>query len=274
MTERRVAVVTGATSGIGRPIARGLAAAGLHVVLVARDAARARETAEWIAAAVPGASTTVVLADLSMLAQTRAAAGRIGAAHPRIAVLVNNAGMYSPRAVVTAEGHALTLAVNHLSPFLLTRLLEPNLRAAGAARVVNVGSAAADGARLEVARMDRPQGGYRAYRESKLALLMAGMAWAARLAPEVTVNTVHPGVVATKIVSVAGLAGVVWRLAMPFMISPERGAETPLHVALAPDMAGVTGRYFKRCAEAAPNPRALDAAACALVWAETARLVG
>src|SRR5437764_15230884 len=110
MVERRVAVVTGATSGIGRWIALGLAKAGLHTVLVVRDAGRGAATRKWIAEQVPGAATEVIEADLSLLAQARAAAERIAAKHPRLAVLVNNAGLFSERRHVTAEGHGLVLA--------------------------------------------------------------------------------------------------------------------------------------------------------------------
>lgn len=275
MDEQKVAVVTGATSGIGRWIALGLARMGLRTVLVARDAGRGEATRAWIAERAPGAATELIEADLSSLAQARTAAERIAAAHPRVSILVNNAGLFSERRRLTAEGHELVLAVNHLAPFVLTQALLATLRNGAPSRVVNIGSAASDDARID---LDDLEGMCRwsrmhAYGQSKLALMMATFAWAERLAGTgITANVVHPGVVATKIARVPGLIGIAWTLMMPFLISPERGADTPLHVALAPELAGITGRYFKRRQEVKPNPLARDPALVARLWAETERL--
>ncbi len=274
MAERKVAVVTGATSGIGRWIALGLARAGLRTVLVARDTERGEATRAWIAQRIPEAATELIEADLSLLAQARSAAARIAGKHPRLAVLVNNAGVFTERRRVTAEGHELVLAVNHLAPFVLTRALADALRAGAPGRIVNVGSAASDRARID---LDDLEGSRRwsprhAYGQSKLALMMATFGWAERLdGAGVSVNVVHPGVVATKIAKVPGLIGIAWTLMTPFMIGPERGADTPLHVALAPEL-GVTGRYFKRRQEVEPNPLARDNSLLAGLWTETERL--
>jgi retinol dehydrogenase-14 len=275
MSEHGVAVVTGASSGIGRWIALGLARAGWRTLLVVRDAARGAAARRWIAARVPGAATELVLADLSSLAQARDAAARIAAGHPRIGILVNNAGIFSPRRQVTAKGHELILAVNHLAPFVLTRSLIEALRRGAPARIVNIGSAASDRARLDLADLAgaRHWSGLAAYGQSKLALMMATFAWAERLdGSGVTANVVHPGVVATNIARVPGLIGVIWTLGMPFMLRPERGADTPLHVALAPELAGVTGHYFKRRQPAEPNRLARDRALIERLWTETERL--
>lgn len=277
MSERGVVVVTGASSGIGRWIALGLARAGWRTLLVVRDAGRGEAARRWIAARVPGAVTELVLADLSSLAEARAAADRIAAAHPRIGILVNNAGVFSPRRQVTAEGHELILAVNHLAPFVLTRALIEPLRRGAPARIVNIGSAASDGARLDLDDLEgaRHWSGLQAYGQSKLALMMATFAWAERLGGSgVVANVVHPGVVATNIARVPGVIGVVWTLMMPFMLRPGRGADTPLYVALAPELAGVTGHYFKRRQPAEPNRRARDRALVERLWAATERLAG
>lgn len=276
MEQRKVAVVTGATSGIGQWIALGLARAGMHVVLVARDAGRAEATRRWIASQVRDAGTEAVLADLSSLAQARAAGERISAAHPRVAVLVNNAGLFSERRRVTPEGRELVLAVNHLAPFALTRALEGALRDGAPSRVVNVGSTASDRASMDLDDLEgaRRWNMLRAYGRSKLALMMASFEWARRLdGSGIAVNVVHPGLVGTRIGAMPGIAGLVWRAATPFMLRPEQGADTPLHVALAPELERVTGRYFKRRQEARPNRQALDRALVERLWAETERLV-
>jgi NAD(P)-dependent dehydrogenase (short-subunit alcohol dehydrogenase family) len=254
-----------------------LARAGLHTVLVARNAGRGAATQAWIAERAPGAATEVVEADLSLLAQARAAAERIAARHPRLAILVNNAGLFSERRRVTAEGHELVLAVNHLAPFVLTQALIDALRNGAPARIVNIGSAASDGARIDLDDLEgvRRWSSTRAYGQSKLALMMATFAWAERLGGTgITANVVHPGMVATNIAKVPGVVGIAWRLMMPFMLSAERGADTPLHVALAPELENVSGRYFKRRKPVQPNPLARDAGLVARLSAETERLCG
>ncbi len=119
-TGRPVGVVTGASGGIGRWIALGLARAGCHVVLICRDSERGNAVAAWIASQVSGSSTEVLLADLSSLREAHRLGLEITAVHPRVNVLVNNAGMFAARRQVTAEGHDAVLAVNHLAPFVLT----------------------------------------------------------------------------------------------------------------------------------------------------------
>jgi NAD(P)-dependent dehydrogenase (short-subunit alcohol dehydrogenase family) len=276
----KVAIVTGATGGIGRWIALGLARAGCHVVLVGRDAARGAAALRWIADSVPGASLAFMQAELSLLAEV----GRLGAAlrarHPRIAVLVNNAGMITRRRTITAEGHEAILAVNHLAPFVLTGTLEPALRAeaarSGEARVVEIGSSTSDGATVDPDDLELARHHWsiqRAYGRSKLALMMTGFERARRLAGTgVAVNVVHPGLVRTAIAAKPGVVGLSWRLLTLFALEPEQGADTPLHVALAPELRGVTGTYFKKRQEAAPNRLARDADLVARVWAATERL--
>ena len=282
MAEQTIAVITGATSGLGQFVAYGLAAAGYHTVVVARSAERGEATRRAMAERTPGASSELVLADLSLLAEARRAGEAITAKHGRVHRLINNAGLITARREVTAEGHERILAVNHLAPFVLTRALEGALRQAcsgggSPARVVNVGSTASDRARLRLDDLERTRWFtiYGAYAQSKLALMMATFEWARRLAGTgVSVNVVHPGVVATQLASLPGPIGWVWGLGKPFMISPERGSDTPLFVALSPTLDDVTGQYFKRRKPVRPNPQALSGELCRRLWAETERLVG
>ncbi len=271
-----VSVVTGATGGIGRWIALGLARAGHAVVLVGRDQGRGDAAMAWIAGQAPGARTEFVLADLSSLAATRQAAALILARHPALDVLVNNAGVFATRRQATAEGHDRVLAVNHLSPFVLTRALAPALAAAGG-RIVTVGSSTADRARIDPADLDgvRRWGMVQAYAQSKLAVMMATFGWAERLrASGVTANVVHPGTVATGLVRAGGAIGLAWRSMALFTLTAEQGADSPLHAALAPAFAGITGGYVKRRRLVRPNRRALDPALAARVWQATEALAG
>lgn len=275
--EKRVAVVTGATSGIGRWIALGLARAGFHVVLICRDAARGEAAQSWIANSAPLASTEIVVADLSSLAATTSAARQIAAHHPCLALLINNAGVFRARRARTAEGREMVIAVNLLAPFILMRELGPALQAGAPSRIVTVGSSTSDKARIDPANLELDRGWnlVRAYSSSKLGVMMVTFETARRLAGTgVVANVVHPGAVATSLVRTPGIIGLAWRLMAPWLRSEEQGADTPLHVALADDLSDQSGQYFKDRRAVAPNRRALDGGLVARVWEATERLVG
>jgi NAD(P)-dependent dehydrogenase (short-subunit alcohol dehydrogenase family) len=257
MTGPKTAVLTGATSGIGRWIAAGLAKAGYALTLIARDEARATATTAWIKSRTADAVVQVRIADLSSLAETRAVAAVILRDNPRLDLLVNNAGVLSPKRQVTAEGHERTLATNLLSPLALSEALLPALQAAAPSRIVMVGSSSSDRARIDPDNLELARGWSmtRAYSQSKLALLMTSRSLAKRLeGTGVTVNVVHPGLVATEIVRNGGLVGLAWKVMAPFSLTPEQGAETPLYACLSPVMTGKTGLYLKRRRPAVPNP--------------------
>jgi NAD(P)-dependent dehydrogenase (short-subunit alcohol dehydrogenase family) len=274
--EVKTAVLTGATSGIGRWIAAGLARAGYAVTVIARDEDRAAATLAWIRARTPAAMVDVRIADLSSLGETRATATMILRHTPKLDLLVNNAGVLCARRQVTAEGHERTLATNLLSPLALTEALLPALTAAAPSRIVMVGSSSADRARIDPDNLEL-EGGWsmvRAYAQSKLALLMTSRALAGRLAGSgVTVNVVHPGLVATEIVRQRGIVGLAWKVMAPFSLTPEQGADTPLYACLSPEMSRKTGLYLKRRRPAPPNRLVADTALAARVQAATALLL-
>ncbi len=277
---RRVALVTGASGGIGPWVALGLARAGMHVVLAGRDQARTEAARAWVAERAAGSAPEGEVADLSSLVAARALGERVAARHGALSVLVNNAGVFRHRREVTAEGREVVLAVNHLAPFVLTRALLPALLAAeasgaGRARVVNVGSSASDHAGIDPddLEMARRWDLVRSYARSKLAMMMATFEWAERV-PGLASLVVHPGGVRTGLVRAGGVVQLGWQALSPFLLTPEQGAATPLHAALSGEMAGVSGRYLKRSRVVAPNRRALDAGVRARVWAATERLAG
>ena len=272
---RPVSVVTGASGGIGRWIARGLADAGHHVVLVGRNAGRTTGAAEWITAQLPAASLEVALADLSLLGETGHLASRIALRHAAVHVLVNNAGLFSARRRETAEGHEQVIALNHLSPFVLTRGLLPALRRGAGARIVNIGSDTADRARIRPDDLEgrRRWGMVHAYGQSKLALTMATLEWARRLqGTGITANVVHPGAVATGLVRSRGPIGLAWRLMAPLLLTEKQGADSPLHVALSTEFAAITGAYVKKRRPVPPNRLAMDPALARTVWLATEAL--
>lgn len=270
-----MAIVTGAAGGIGRWIALGLARAGHHTILIGRDSARAEAARGWIAECVPQASTEAMIADLSLLAATRELGEAITARHAKIAVLVNNAGIFEAKRALTAEGQERVLATNLLSPFVLTRALLPALRAGAPSRIVTVGSSTSDRATLDPERLvlGARWAMVEAYGQSKLAAMMMTFAFAQHLAGTgVVANVVHPGLVASGLVRTPGIIGFAWRCMAPFALSEEQGADTPLAAALAPEFANVTGAYLKTRRAVPPNPLARDPVLVERVWAATGRL--
>jgi retinol dehydrogenase 12 len=267
-----VAVVTGATRGIGRPAAERLAGLGALVLLPARDQSRGDEVAEAIRAR--GGQAEVVRADFGSLATVRAAGDEIARRHPRIGILVNNAGIITRQRQVTVDGLERQLAVNHLAPFLLTLRLLDALRGGAPSRIVNVSSGAHAGQRLDFDDLmsEREYRRDRVYGRTKLANILFTRELARRLeGSEVTANAVHPGVVATGLLAEY--------MGMPagrrsFGTTPERGAEPLVYLAASPEVAGVTGRYFDRCTEQRASAAAYDDTVARRLWDESVRLVG
>jgi NAD(P)-dependent dehydrogenase (short-subunit alcohol dehydrogenase family) len=274
----RTVVVTGATSGIGLAASVALAALGPELVLVGRDRARLEAAVAAVKARAPGAQVAALRADLSSLAEVRALAGELLARHPHLHVLVNNAGGVSARREVTPDGLERTFAVNHLAPYLLTRLLLDRLRASAPARIVNVASIAHRNAALDFddLQLTRDYAVMRAYGRSKLANVLFTRELARRLAGTgVTVNSLHPGAVATRIWSRAPwLFRPLLAVAKRFMLTPEQGAATLVHLAASAEVERLTGAYFEGGRAVDPSAAARDEAAARRLWEESARLVG
>jgi NAD(P)-dependent dehydrogenase (short-subunit alcohol dehydrogenase family) len=270
-------LVTGATSGIGKETALRLALLGATVVIVARDAARGAAAGAEITGRVPRAEVEVMTADLSSLAQVRRLAGDVLGRHARLDVLVNNAGVISPRHQLTADGLETTFATNHLGPFLLTSLLRGLLERSAPARVVTVSSAAHKQAGA-IPWDDLPRGALsgQAYPVSKLLNILFTAELARRLAGTgVTANSLHPGFVRTSLGrDVTGVMGTVLPLILRLRPGPAAGARTPVYLASSPEVAGVTGGYFVNCKPAEPSALAKDARAAARLWALSEDLTG
>ena len=254
MKSTQVALITGATSGLGRAVARGLAEQGLHVLLHGRDPGRARAVAGQIQAA--GGRVDSHLADLSSLTQAAALAESIGSSHPAIDLLINNAGVgpgrppYRKR-MLSADGHELRFAVNYLAPVLLARRLIPSLKNAETARIVNVASAGQAPIDFADLRMDRHYTGTRAYYRSKFALVAFTFDLAAELADNaITVNSLHPATLMST-----GMVRQAW---IPPMSSITTGVRAVMNLAVEPAGAAVTGRYFDGLRDARAHDAAYD----------------
>lgn len=239
-----VAIITGTTHGIGRVTARELARAGRTVVMLCRDLRAGREVRDRIIAGLPGAAAHVIRCDLASLASVREAADSIRTEYRDIDLLVNNAGTVCMRHRTSPDGFELTFATNHLGPFLLTALLLDRLTRR--ARIVNVASRIHLRGHMDFDLVTNPRARYRptaAYAQSKLANVLHTLALARRLAFDgITVNCLHPGVVASNLLP--PWLRLVKPLLSPGMLDVERGARTSVYLALAPEVAGTTGRYF------------------------------
>lgn len=269
----KTCVITGASSGLGRESARALAAGGAHVILAARNPDALAETARWIASEVPAARTSTVSLDLTDLSSVRAAASAVAGITPVVDVLMNNAGVMFTPFGRTRDGFELQIGTNHFGHFALTRLLIPQLTAAGAARVVILSSGGhvmgdvdVDDPNWERREYDK----FAAYGASKTANVLHAIEADRRLRDAgIRAYAVHPGTVATALArymsrsDFSALRSLVAENSREpsdgFLdfVMPEHGAATQVWAAVSPDLAGRGGDYLEDCGigESAPHAR-------------------
>jgi retinol dehydrogenase-14 len=274
----KTVLVTGASSGIGRATARGLAVLGARLVIIGRDRDRISDAAAEIRVAGGGPVDSFV-ADLSAQSEVRRLAEEVLGSVTQLDVLVNNVGGYWNTRHVTADGLERTFALNHLAPFLLTNLLLDRLNRSAPARVVIVSSNAHGLGRIDFDDLqgERSYSGARAYNQSKLANVLFSYELARRLATTaVTANALHPGMVRTSFG--AEDPGRAQRLLVPFLRpflkSPDGGAATTIHLASAADLKRTSGRYYVNSKLTKSAGRSHDPAAAARLWQLSAGLVG
>ena len=272
---RPVCVVTGASSGIGAETAVGVARAGYDVALVARDTARLDAVAGRCGEA--GAAARTYYADFAALDQVRRLADELLRDLPRIDVLVDNAGAAHASRSVTGDGYERTFAVNHLAPYLLTRLLLGRLTCSAPARVVVVASDAYKLADVDPDDWNTEQGWkpMKAYSRSKLFNLLFVHELARRVDQrQVAVSAAHPGFVSTSLGRDNRIAQLGLRLIRPLISSPEKGARTPVQLATGALGADGGGHYFSGGRQRELQPRALHEENARRLWDDSARMVG
>ena len=270
----KTCMVTGATSGIGREIAAELARLGATVVIVGRDRGKCESAMQYA-----GGNSSFLLADLSSQAEVRRLAEEFLQKYAGLHVLVNNAGVFMAERRTTADGIEYTFAVNHIAPFLLTKLLLGKLEASAPARVVTTSSVAHRGARVDfddVGFERRSYGGIKAYSQSKLANILFTRELARRLeGAGVTANCFHPGGVRTALMEGNPTRyRAVWAAASPFLLSAEKGADTGVFLASSPEVQGVSGKYFVKRKQEKASDAALDDEAAARLWALSEQMTG
>jgi NAD(P)-dependent dehydrogenase (short-subunit alcohol dehydrogenase family) len=268
LAQRKICLITGATAGIGKATALGLAKAGMRVVIAGRNRETMQSTTNEINNVVQDNRASWLHVDLCSQKSIRTLAADFEHAYGQLDVLINNAGVFVTQLQFTVDGIEMQFAVNHLSYFLLTNLTLPVMTST--ARIINVASR---GHRyghihLDDPGLERSYDGLAAYAQSKLANIMFTYELSRRLqGTGITVNCLHPGSIKTEIGSrnSSGLYHWVWKH-NPFLKSIEQGARTPIYLATSPEVDGVTGTYFANCKAVRSSMHSHDIAMAQKLW--------
>ncbi|HEY5841289.1 MAG TPA: SDR family oxidoreductase [Mycobacterium sp.] len=270
----RVALVTGAASGIGAATSIGLARVGVSVVLLVRNAGRGEHAMRNIRESVPDAKLDVLGCDLASQSSIRDAAGHFMENHDRLDILVNAAGVFVKDRKLTADGIELTFATNYLAYFLLTNELLPILRSSAPARVINLASKYGR-SKIDFEDLQKLRTRY-SYLKSAPQTMLARVLFTQELASRldgtgVVVNAVHPGLVAHTGLLQETRGPFKW-ITDTFGSTPEKGADTVLWLATAPETATVSGKLFAKRKEIRTPGQGSDPATRKRLWEESEKL--
>lgn len=275
----KICLVTGATSGIGKATATGLARQGATVVIVGRNQAKGEAALREIQRTSGNTSVDLLLADLSSQASVRQLAATFLERYEQLHVLINNAGVFLTKRTLTVDQLEMTFAVNHLAPFLLTQLLLERLKASAPARIVNVCSGAHYTAHLQSQdlQLQRGYNVWRAYAQSKLAMLLCSYKLARHLEGSgVMLNCLNPGFVFTNM-GMSNVGPRVQTVAKALLSrlgsSPDRGALTSLFLAMSSEVEQVTGKYFDKLILKQSSKASYDLELQEQIWAISRQLV-
>ncbi|WP_211748826.1 SDR family oxidoreductase [Paenibacillus sp. Marseille-Q4541] len=277
----KIAIVTGANSGMGLATSIELALQGYHVVMACRNEERGRIALDEAITATGSKQIELMKLDLGSLHSIRNFAAQFMDTHSKLDVLINNAGVVCLKREETSDGFEMTLGVNHLGHYLLTRLLIPALKAATQARVINVSSGAykAGKIHLEDPNLTKRYNVIKSYSQSKLANIMFTRELAERLdGTNITVNALHPGAVGTNIginrTTGFGTAIMAVVRKIPSFLTPEEGARTAIYLAIHPEVNGITGEYFYQQEIQELKPHAMDKSVSNFLWSWSAEQTG
>ena len=274
-------IITGATSGVGYEAAKRFAAGGADIVMVVRNPEKAAKVRDELVQTY-GVRVDVVLADFSKLPNVRAAAAEVLDRFPRIDILINNAGVHRTKLTFTEAGFETVFCVNHLASFLFTRLLLERVIESAPARIIQVNS---EGHRFGTVHLDdlnwehHRYTGLKSYGAARTAQLLTVWELAERLAGTgVTINAMHPGAVRSNL-GMDRQNNLFYRVYKRYFLSlflkpPEISGEALYYLGAAPEMAGVTGKFFNLTIEEKPAAHALDRELGKRVWTESETLTG
>ena len=272
-------LITGATDGIGKATALALAGIGATVILHGRDPDKTARALEEIQAATGSNKLHTVIADFSSLNDVAKLAEQVGSKFGQLNVLINNAGQINDRRLTSQDGFELTLAVNHLAPFLLTQKLLPVLQANAPARIVNVASSAMGGGYIDLddLQSERHFDGWQVYANTKLANVLFSNVLAEQLTGTgVVSNSLCPGLIDTNLLhNRTVFPDEALKYIQPRMRPPAEGAQVPVYLATADAAADMTGQFLMRDGGdgARTLPLAWDRETAAALWARSCELL-
>ena len=242
-----ICVITGANSGIGKQTAIELAEKGYYLILLVKDSDKSREAYDEIKSYSTDGQVEMIFTDLSAFDSIKRAVEVIRSKYQQLDILINNAGIYKRKKEMSADSHEMTLAVNYLAPYYLTRLLFPLIEKSPSARIINVTSGLYKNGSTDFESF-YPSGkfeGLKTYADSKLLLVYFTYYLSELVSGKnITVNAVHPGVIATGVFR--ELPGFVNTLLRFFVGKPEKGARPVVYLATSPEVEKVTGKYFDK----------------------------
>ncbi|QEM09820.1 SDR family oxidoreductase [Mucilaginibacter rubeus] len=272
----KTTVITGATSGIGKATAMALAAQDHEVYLLVRNIIKGEAVKQEIIAKTGNKHVSVIKCDLADLQSVREAAIELSQKLTTINILINNAGAGFSERRVSKDGFEMTFTTNHLGHFLLTTSLMPLLER-GQARIINVSS---EGHKIGKPNFDDLQSAqnyssFKAYGMAKLFNIYFTQSLAQKFADKgVLAFSLHPGVVNSSFIEgLKGFDKVLMKMARPFMITSQQGAETSIYLATEPGLDKFNGRYFKKKKLAKTSPIAQDWAAQEKLWQISEKLI-
>ncbi len=274
----KICLITGANSGIGKATTRGLAKKGPKIVMVCRNESRGKAAREEIMRESGNSNIDLMIADLSSQQSIRKLAEDFVAQYDRLDILINSAGAIYSDLQYSEDGIEMQFATNHLGYFLLSHLLLDVLKDSIPSRIINVASNAHFKGKIDFEDLygEKRYSGLRAYAQSKLANVLFTYELSRKLVDSsVMVNCLHPGSVRTPLGLKCNswLYKIGWTAAMPFLISPEKGAKTSIYLASSPDLEGITGKYFDNCEEIRSSALSYDEAIAKKLWDKSEKLI-
>lgn len=265
--KNKTAIITGATSGIGRVTAIAIAREGARLVLPVRNIEKGKVLKDQIEKETGNTNVGIMHCNLASLDSVRQFAEDFRKKHDKLHLLVNNAGLWEAKRKESDDGIEMNFAVNHLAPFLMTNLLLDIIKKSAPARIISVASTAHKYGKMRFNDLEgkKSWGSMQSYAQSKLANIL----FTRRLAKElegsgVTANCLHPGVVNTQLFS--KLPGFIQKISSLFMITPEKGAQTSIYLATSPEVENITGEYFDKQKIAKTTAHARDMQVADKLW--------
>jgi len=270
----KIVLITGATSGIGKETARGIAQLGATVVLTTRDVQRGQQTKQELMQSTKNKNIDVLFCDLSSFTSIRDCCMEFLKKYTTLHVLINNAGIVEYHRRESKDGIENTFAVNYLAPFLMTNLLLDMLKKSVPARIINLTSGLHSGTiHFDDLEFYHGFSGMKVYGHSKLAIILFTRLLAERLkGTEVTVNCVNPGMSATNLSRDAG-----WFSTKFFKLlakEASKGAQTPIYLASSSEVETISGEYFEKKAVKTINKETYDMDAAKKLWDASKKYVG